>query len=103
MADLSNDIEKYRKGELSPSQMHALEKKALNDPFLADALDGSDEISAEAFSKDISELNTRITTSRKKTLWTPLRVAAGIFLIVGASSIMYFLTNDTPIEQLAEQ
>ncbi len=103
MADWSNDIEKYRKGELSPSQMHALEKKALSDPFLADALEGSEEISAEEFSKDVSELTTRITTTRKKELWTPLRVAAGIFLIVGVSSVMYFLSNDTPVEQLAEQ
>jgi len=103
MADWSNDIEKYQKGELSPSQMHALEKKALSDPFLADALEGLDEISSEDFFNDINELNTRINTTRKKVLLTPLRIAAGIFLIVGVSSVMYFLSNNAPVEQLAEQ
>jgi hypothetical protein len=34
------DIEKYLKGELSPREMHDLENAALEDPFLADALDG---------------------------------------------------------------
>ncbi len=33
-----NDIIKYKKGELTSEQMHSLEKKALADPFLADAL-----------------------------------------------------------------
>ena len=39
MADLKADIEKYLNGKLSPSEMHALEKKALDDPFLAEALE----------------------------------------------------------------
>ena len=40
MGDLRNDIERYSKGELSPAEMHELERKALSDPFLADALEG---------------------------------------------------------------
>lgn len=34
------DIERYHKGLLSPGERHALEKAALDDPFLADALEG---------------------------------------------------------------
>jgi CarboxypepD_reg-like domain/Gram-negative bacterial TonB protein C-terminal len=34
------DIEKYHKGLLSGNERHALEKAALDDPFLADALEG---------------------------------------------------------------
>src|SRR5216684_117862 len=36
----SSDIEKYLSGELSDPEMHALERAALDDPFLADALEG---------------------------------------------------------------
>lgn len=36
----AQDIERYHSGGLSPAQMHALEKAALEDPFLADALEG---------------------------------------------------------------
>ncbi len=34
------DIEKYHKGLLSAKERHDLEKAALDDPFLADALEG---------------------------------------------------------------
>jgi TonB family protein len=34
------DIERYWKGELSSAEMHAMEKAAMDDPFLADALEG---------------------------------------------------------------
>lgn len=60
MADWKDDIEKYRKGELTSAEMHALEKRALQDPFLADALEGAESISAESFSKDLNELKESI-------------------------------------------
>ena len=31
---------RYISGKMSPAEMHALEKAALEDPFLADALEG---------------------------------------------------------------
>ncbi|WP_276486092.1 hypothetical protein [Paraflavitalea pollutisoli] len=34
------DIQRYLAGELSPAEMHALELAALDDPFLADAIEG---------------------------------------------------------------
>ncbi len=36
----ASDIEKYWKGQLSPAEMHQLEKAAMDDPFLSDALEG---------------------------------------------------------------
>ena len=60
MNDWKDDIEKYRKGELTPSEMNSLEKKALSDPFLADALEGAETISAKDFSEDLDELNESI-------------------------------------------
>ena len=38
----SEDIQRYLKGEMSVEEMHALEKAALDDPFLADAMEGMD-------------------------------------------------------------
>jgi TonB family protein len=60
MADWKDDIEKYRNGELTSAEMHTLEKKALQDPFLADALEGAESISAENFSADVNELRESI-------------------------------------------
>ena len=36
----SKDIEAYFTGQLSPSQRHAMEKDALDDAFLAEAMEG---------------------------------------------------------------
>ena len=34
------DFERYHSGKMSAGEMHALEKAAMEDPFLADALEG---------------------------------------------------------------
>ena len=36
----AGDIEQYLAGNLLPMQMHAMEKAALDDPFLAEAIEG---------------------------------------------------------------
>ncbi len=94
MGDLRNDIERYRNGQMSPSEMHALEKKALSDPFLADALEGAMAIEPAAFSEDVASLQKAIhgATNKSRTVFfTPLRMAAGIALIVGVGAIIFFM------------
>jgi TonB family protein len=98
MPDLRNDIEKYRKGELSPSEMHKLEKRALSDPFLSDALEGIETISNQDLSNDLKDLSERIR-KEKKNIFTPLRIAAGIFLVLGASFLFFLLSNRTNEEK----
>ncbi len=102
MSDFKDDIEKYRKGELTSAEMHALEKRALNDPFLADALEGAESISSQDFSLDVSEIDKKLLSKRKKESWfTPLRIAAGIILMIGSGVLFY--TFNQPEEQLALQ
>ena len=36
----AEDIQKYLQGKLNAAEMHALEKMALDDPFLAEAIEG---------------------------------------------------------------
>jgi TonB family protein len=95
MSNLSDDILKYKKGELSPKETHALEKKALSDPFLADALEGSDYLSLEEFSSDVQSINEKIKGGGRASLFTPLRIAAGILLFAVAYFIVYQLTPKT--------
>ncbi len=102
MADYKGDIEKYRKGELTSAEMHALEKKALTDPFLADALEGAESISPQDFSFDISEIDQKITSTRNKIVWvTPLRIAAGLVFLMGSFFLIYNFNQ--PDEQLASK
>ncbi len=90
MRNRNDDIVKYRKGELSAQEMHALEKEALRDPFLADALEGVDSIDAHHLENDLKELNRRFVKSKNKNLIWTLRIAASIIMIIGA----YWLVNE---------
>lgn len=102
MTDFSNDIKRYLNGEMTPAERHALEKKALSDPFLADALEGSDQISSRDFSADINVLHTLIDQRVKQdtvsiSFWTwGLRLAAGVLLILITTYTAWYLLDEKP-------
>jgi TonB family protein len=109
MADLKNDIDKYLKGELGPAEMHALEKKALSDPFLADALEGAGEIHPPQFEADLRDLQhalqQRIGGKEEKkvvSLWVwSARIAAGLAVVAVASIIIFQLSQRNKREDLS--
>ena len=91
------DFASYYSGNMEAKEMHALEKAALEDPFLADALEGY--AFTTSATEDVQHLKSAITdkTSRKKVFsiasvsqnaWW--RVAA-IFILVGIAG--YFIFN----------
>jgi hypothetical protein len=94
------DIRKYLDGKLSAREMHELEKAALDDPFLADALEGL--ATAPSPEADMDQLRSRLDArleqkdqARVVAWWrTPaFRVAAAAVLIVGigvATFTLYF-------------
>lgn len=83
------DIAKYWKGELSLSEMHALEKVAMDDPFLADALEGYQH--AKDPGTEIKDLRGRLSrrTDRRggvlpgifRNTW--FRAAAAVIIVAG--------------------
>ena len=99
MADDKNDIEKYLKGELTPSQMHALEKRALSDPFLADALEGAQQLSPEDLLKDLhqlqNDLNKRVNKKDDRSWVWIGRIAAGLLLLAVSTFVVVFISNRT--------
>lgn len=98
MAEDKNDIEQSLSGKLSSRQQHALEKKALSDPFLAEALEGAGSIPPGDFSADLQELSKKIKHQKKKTVWMwPMGIAAGLALIV----LAYFFTG-SPLNEKTE-
>lgn len=102
MHNLDDDIAKYNNGEMSPEEMHVLEKKALNDPFLADALDGISSISSDEFKDDLrnlrGSLHQKINEKEKHGFnwqWS-IRIAAGIILLAVCGYVLNSLfTTDT--------
>ena len=96
MNDYSDDIDKYQKGQLSPAQMNALEKKALSDPFLADALHGLDSIAPGQLQADIQDLRARLSRRTRKdvTPWMwAARIAAGLVILAVSTFLIIFITD----------
>lgn len=115
------DIEKYHRGLLSAAEMHALEKAALEDPFLADALDGYAEPAAQP-QADLADLQARLAKrleEKEETKVIPLpgskrqlapwwKAAAAAVLLVGGAALYLQLRNTgespvTPIAQASEK
>jgi len=104
MDDFKDDIEKYLQGELTPQQMHWLEKKALDDPFLADALEGGTTVSNDDFAADVEKLNIalkeRVEPDKKIIIWwhLPARIAAGIIVTAITGYVIYNLIQKENID-----
>lgn len=60
MTDYTKDIERYLNGTMTAAERHAFEKRVLADPFLAEALEGAEQLSAADFTEDIKALNEEI-------------------------------------------
>ena len=101
----SEDFERYHSGKMTESEMHALERSALEDPFLADALEGYQNSATPV--KDIEELKHRIQKkgNNKNVFYLQnkawLRVAAAIILLTGIGFILY-QANPAKQDQLAK-
>lgn len=89
------DIERYHKGLLSSKERHDLEKAALDDPFLADALEGYTVAGNDA-ALHLADLRTKLATrtegiklvpikEKKKKPLAWLRIAALLVVIAGAA------------------
>jgi hypothetical protein len=88
----AEDIQRYWNGQLSPQEMHAMEKAALDDPFLADAMEGIGDALQEHDEKIVTaELNnlrqqvqTRTNTAPVRSIrWWKMAAAALVILTVG--------------------
>lgn len=107
----AEDIKKYLEGKLNTAQMHAMEKAALDDSFLAEAIEGYQENNntnwevhlqnvKEAFAQQQAggKVVSLSTYSNKKIIW---RVAAAV-LLFGGLGVAYNFINTKPLQQPTE-
>ncbi|MDB5026081.1 MAG: hypothetical protein JWP78_3836 [Mucilaginibacter sp.] len=96
-------IRKYLNGELNVRAMHELERRAQDDPFLADALEGFEQADGDqqANLNDLSDrLQQRIAKKERRIIpWGPLSIAASILIIIGAG--IWLLSGNQQPEKTA--
>jgi hypothetical protein len=102
----ANDFANYHAGKMPVQEMYALEKAALEDPFLADALEGY--VFTNNAAKDIAEIKGGLNEKRKNrklfflspsvnnSWW---RIAAAMLIIIGVGIVFYNVNKkDAPVE-----
>ena len=91
-------IAKYFAGKLSPQDMYAMEKAALDDEFLADAMEGYSNVSYESLEHTLINLKQNFTSKsttakvvslKSGTSRTWYRAAAAVLLIGSVGAITY--------------
>lgn len=102
-------IRQYLAGELDDKAMHALERQALDDPFLAEALEGyalhaPDQL---AHQEDLMDrLAQRVTPAQRTAVVRPLyprmAAAAAILLLLFTGGWFLFKTQDNKAPEIAQ-
>jgi TonB family protein len=108
MTKRQHDIERYLRGEMIASEMHALEKEALKDPFLSDALEGWQNSSSDNLLFDLRELRSSVANRTHKhkpkviSIWNWSIGIAAALMLIGISGV-YIISNipkkENPVAQ----
>ncbi|MGF2414144.1 carboxypeptidase-like regulatory domain-containing protein [Ferruginibacter sp.] len=107
----AQDIAQYHAGQLTPLQMHAMEKAALDDDFLAEAIEGYGGVKQDNWKDQLAALKDRFESNTQlvKVITLPKRnnnnwkkLAAAVLLIGTTATISYLLTNKKETSQIAQ-
>lgn len=99
----AEDIAKYLSGKLTPAQMHAMEKDALDDPFLAEAMEGYDAMRGQDWQVQLTAAKLQLQEKENAAKVVPLyygssknkwwKAVAAILVIGGLAALTYQLIN----------
>jgi len=82
------DFARYHSGTMRPDEMHALERAALEAPFLADALDGYKY--SKDYEKELGEIRMRLEEKRKdQRVFTISSLSSGAWWKIAAMFILF--------------
>lgn len=100
----ADDIQRYLQQKMTPEEMHALEKAALDDDFLADAIEGYAGTPGGEHETIIGQLkasiNEKVSRGGKvvemKSTWkTWYRAAAVLVILLGSAAVFYtYISSD---------
>lgn len=101
----AEDIKRYITGDMPAPEMHAMEMAALDDPFLAEAMEGYDLMEQKDWSNELLALKTKLNTNQKDE--TPIiaigqapatkwwKKAAAVLILGATAATAYIFTNKT--------
>ena len=107
----ARDIEQYLAGKLSPVQMHAMEKAAQDDPFLAEAMEGYEAMQNTEWNNELVALRTELAKKGTVAKVIPLhkpknngwKAAAAIFILGSGLTLTFLFTKNKTVEDKTSQ
>lgn len=93
----AEDIKRYLRGEMPAAEMHALENAALDDPFLADAIEGMEK--KPGFEADVTELRKRLNNRRGQKNAAIYWKAAAVLIVVITAVALVLLTDSQKVQK----
>ncbi len=107
----AQDIEKYFLGRLSSQEMHAMERAALDDPFLAEAMEGYEAMKGENWKAQLTFAQKQIAEASSQVKIVPLhnkrnnwwRTAAAVLLVGGGATLTFLVTQNKTEEKNGPQ
>ncbi len=108
------DIEKYFSGRLSAGQMHEMEKAALDDVFLAEAMEGYEGMKNKNWKHQLAAVRSQITEIESEAKIVPMhrstgrwwKTAAAVLVIGSGATLTFILTKnrseENPNPQIAQ-
>jgi hypothetical protein len=104
------DIQRYLQGKMSAAEMHDIEKAALQDPFLADAIEGFNEANLTTAQQHLNEINasllkekkeSKVVAFNKRFQW--LNIAAVVIILAGIGVVAsYFFKPSNKQNNIAQ-
>ena len=84
----AEDIRRYQEGQMSASEMHAIERASLDDPFLADAMEGFETATPSMMQSDMDNLRQRLQQKVTPAKVIPMQPQRPWMAIAAASVIL---------------
>jgi hypothetical protein len=100
----AENIQQYFEGRLSPEAMHAMEKAALDDPFLADAMEGYEAMNGKELQQQLNEAKAQIAAKENTKKATPVitvfkwwHAAAAVIVLAGGIGLAYLFNRPSTV------
>ncbi|MFT3737638.1 MAG: carboxypeptidase-like regulatory domain-containing protein [Breznakibacter sp.] len=86
----------YLAGKLDANEQHRMERDAMSDPFLADALDGLSRFDAAGIGSDLASLDESLPYRKKRQLWPMLwKIASAVLLLLIPGTLIWIIMQTT--------
>ncbi len=103
------EIQRYLQHKMDAKEMHAFERAMMDDPFLADAIEGYRKSNDALTASHLEDIERQLTANKQQAKVVPLplhetawwKVAAIVLIIVAGGAISYMLFNNPVIDKNA--